>query len=775
LAWAENAFWQTAAMSASRPPDAKPAAASHDDWLTPGRFAGLLALLTLASFAPVFFGSQTFVFRDFGFFSYPIASYFRESLWRGEIPLWNPFNYCGLPFLAEWNAQVLYPPALFYLIFPLSWSLGVFCLLHLFWGGWGMFFLARAWTQDRYAAAFSGIVFTFNGLMLNSVIWPATISGLGWMPWVVWLTERAWREGGRGIVIAALAGALQMLTGAVEVVLLTWLWLGLFGLVQWIRGRTTRTVLFCRIAIVVLAVSGLCAAQLLPFFDLLAHSHRQGNLNTMQWSMPPTGWLNFLLPLFRCRFDQGVFMQDNQYWTSSYYVGVITVALSLWAAWRVRRGRVWLLSALTLLCLILALGAATPVYNGLSRFIGVLNLMRFPVKFVILPVFALPLLAACGLAGRESVAGGDAACSRRPWFGICIAIAALMLGILWWNGGGAVTEQSRTTVFLNGVARVACFAAMVGGLWLTRKISGVRVQRALQLLLLLLVWLDLFCQAPLPPMVNRTVYASWPADSKPSLGRSRAVVQPSARTRFLYSHLPDPTEDYLSRRAALFMDCNLLDEIPKADGFFPLYLREHAALFADDLPEPMLEFIGASQMLTLQTNTFSWQERTNFMPLLTGGQQPVFTNDDAVLRILSGTNFHPRQTVYLPPAAKTCITAIRSGAVAVSAARFSPQRIEADVKAGNAAMLVIAQMYYHPWRAFVDGRPTRLWRANYGFQALEVPAGAHHVALVYDDRRFHLGAAISLMTLAGCLIFFWLRRRSRAQTADVLAKPAGSE
>src|ERR1700732_3526236 len=97
------------------------------DWLTPRHFGLILGLLVVAAFPQVIFGRETFAARDFGYFGYPLAYYFRESFWRGEIPLWNPLNDCGIPFLAQWNTQVLYPPALFYLIFPLSWSLGVFC------------------------------------------------------------------------------------------------------------------------------------------------------------------------------------------------------------------------------------------------------------------------------------------------------------------------------------------------------------------------------------------------------------------------------------------------------------------------------------------------------------------------------------------------------------------------------------------------------------------------------------------------------------------------
>jgi hypothetical protein len=52
-------------------------------------------------------------------------------------------NDCGLPFLAQWNTMTLYPLSLFYLLLPLSWSLGVFCLGHLFLGGMGMYFLSH--------------------------------------------------------------------------------------------------------------------------------------------------------------------------------------------------------------------------------------------------------------------------------------------------------------------------------------------------------------------------------------------------------------------------------------------------------------------------------------------------------------------------------------------------------------------------------------------------------------------------------------------------------
>src|SRR6266542_5936027 len=132
---------------------------------TPGRFALVLAIGIFAAYPEVVLGMRTFFFRDFGYFGYPLAFYHRESFWRGELPLWNPLSNCGLPFLAQWNTMALYPGSPFYLLFPLSWSLGVFCLLHQFLAGLGMYFLARNWTGCRLAASVAGLAFALNGLI----------------------------------------------------------------------------------------------------------------------------------------------------------------------------------------------------------------------------------------------------------------------------------------------------------------------------------------------------------------------------------------------------------------------------------------------------------------------------------------------------------------------------------------------------------------------------------------------------------------------------------
>jgi uncharacterized membrane protein YfhO len=80
-------------------------------------------------------------------------------------------------------------------------------------------------------------------------------------------------------------------------------------------------------------------------------------------------------------------------------------------------------------------------------------------------------------------------------------------------------------------------------------------------------------------------------------------------------------------------------------------------------------------------------------------------------------------------------------------------------------MLVLGQAYYHNWEASVDGVAAPLWRANYAFQAVEVPAGKHRILLEYKDKALRLGGAISLAAVLVCACG-WLAGRRKGGRED---------
>src|SRR5262249_42502432 len=58
----------------------------------------------------------------------------------------------------------------------------------------------------------------------------------------------------------------------------------------------------------------------------------------------------------------------------------------------------------------------------------------------------------------------------------------------------------------------------------------------------------------------------------PTLGESRLMMSSPAAHQIYYKPANDLKTTYLLDRAVFLSDCNLLDGIPKVDGFFSLYL-----------------------------------------------------------------------------------------------------------------------------------------------------------------------------------------------------------
>jgi uncharacterized membrane protein YfhO len=167
--------------------------------------------------------------------------------------------------------------------------------------------------------------------------------------------------------------------------------------------------------------------------------------------------------------------------------------------------------------------------------------------------------------------------------------------------------------------------------------------------------------------------------------------------------------------------------------------------------------------------------RTNFLPLITAGQTPVFVEAPQTIAALFAPDFRPDQVVYLPKEAELLAKAARPTSVRVKMTTAFARRLEALVEADTPTMVVIAQSYHPGWRAHVDRKPARLWRANHAFQALAVPAGKHTIRLVYREERLTLGAILSALALGACAGVWWRNKLPavRFEPASAPKHPAG--
>ncbi|MGA2541376.1 MAG: YfhO family protein [Verrucomicrobiota bacterium] len=738
-------------------------APSGQNWWSPGRFALLLAVMIFIPFREVLQGAQTFAVRDFGLFGYPVAAYFRDSFWRGEWPLWNPLSCCGTPFLAQLNTLTLYPPSLIYLLLPLTWSLPFFCLLHLFLGGLGMYLLAARWSGSRLGGAVAGTLFAFNGLSLNFLMWPSHIATFALMPWVIWLAREAWECGGRRIILAALAAAFQVLAGGPETILFTWLFLFVLAALAMQKAALPRLILARRFFAVGCLALCLAAAQWLPFLDLSLHSNRGTQFGNAAWCMPPCGWANFLVPLFQTSPWQQILQQEHQHWTSSYYAGIGAVFLAVMALGRCRSWRVWLPGVMLGLSLVLALGDRGFLLTPLQHLFPFLGLFRYPVKFVLVAIFALPLLAATAIGHYENWKPLPPRWWRPDL--ACGFILLVLVGlILWFARQSPAGGLSWTKVAANGLERAGFLILIIALLFFLVIRPAARGWTGLALLAV--CWLDVLTHMPWQnPTAHPSIYQpGLERILKPGpvvAGQSRVMMSPYSARQMYYNSTAALTTNYLLDRSVFLADCNLLDGVPKVDGFFSLYLRhidKVLSLFDTNSEARLagLEDVMAVSQTIAPGKVFDWVPRPSYIPWITAGQAPVFASEQSTLQALAdpGIDFH--KSIYLPLEAQSSVTAQRQEAARVVAKQFGSAKIVLEVETPGPAMISLSQAWYHNWKASVDGHPVPLWRANEAFQAVEVPAGRHQLTLAYQDLAFRWGAFLSVLGLIVCgLCWSW--------------------
>ncbi len=530
-----------------------------------------------------------------------------------------------------------------------------------------------------------------------------------------------------------------------------------------------------RFPLVITLVISLSAAQLLPFLDLVAHAQRESGFADLRWSMPGRGWANFLVPMaFGSTHTEGIFFQHDQYWTSSYYSGIATLWLALLALLCVRKRRVWMLGVLAAAGLIFALGENTPVLPALRKLVPPLSLITYPIKFVSVTIFAAPLLAAFALASFQKV--------QKILLPLGAVLLTLVIAIMFWIRLAPMPGDDPRAALLNGVSREV-FLLLTGAILfaLTRETTSRWLQAA-PLLLILATALDVFTHEPAQnPTVSPSVFELNLARTKlamipqPELGTSRAMISPAAANEFVTFAASDPKNNFLAKRLGYCANVNLLDAVPKVDGFFSLTPRESddvLALFyrTTNADFPRLEdFLGVSQ-ITAPGELFQWQPRPNFLPLVTAGQKPVFLDDAKALPAMTQNDFDGSKMAFLPPEEKSLVTVSNQTAAKVLNSKFGTQTVDIEVAAQEPSLIVVAQSYYHNWRAEVDGQPAPLLRANVAFQAVQIPAGDHKLHLFYRDRAFEIGAAISVCMWVNCFVsYLALRRR------ELPASPAPDE
>jgi len=405
------------------------------------------------------------MFHDFFSLFYPAAEVFRGLVHDGEWPLWNPYAFCGMPFLASIQMGLLYPPNWLHLILPTSRAFNILLVGHILFAGFGAWLYCRNQGRSAMASLFSAVAYAVSGRVLLHQFagHPQIVYSAAWLPFLFWLVDRCLRRPDlRKCCALAFALALHFLCGwPMFSYLMAWL-IPAYVLVQhraspanqgtavsamcdnisaqndlgtssttvfdvhWTYGRLAT--FFGGSALIAL---GIAAVQLLPTLEYMQSSHRGQGLD-YEWSttssFPPTNLVTFLVPGFFGDHITFEYWGETSLWESTAYCGVATLLLAMIASLSRfdRTTAFWMFSGL--LVMGVAMGKYSWLYTAGFEYVPGVSLFRGVGKLSVFVTLALAILAGHGFdiafTGRRTL-------SRAARLFCAAALISALLGIAW--------------------------------------------------------------------------------------------------------------------------------------------------------------------------------------------------------------------------------------------------------------------------------------------------------------------------------------------------------
>src|SRR5262245_9742049 len=138
---------------------------------------------------------------------YPTLKYGFAQVRSGNLPLWNPYQSCGSPFIAALHEGFFYPLYAPFLILSAEQAVNVHIILHLAVASLGTFLFCRHVGMGLFAALLAGLIYSYQGSMMIKIYFPDFLTSSAWIPWLFLCADRTLLQPSR-LNAAALASVI---------------------------------------------------------------------------------------------------------------------------------------------------------------------------------------------------------------------------------------------------------------------------------------------------------------------------------------------------------------------------------------------------------------------------------------------------------------------------------------------------------------------------------------------------------------------------------------
>jgi uncharacterized membrane protein YfhO len=673
------------------------------------------------------------------------AQFIKEQLLSGSVPLWNPYYYSGHPFIANPQTFVFYPATLLYVALPLSWAFNIDTLLHIYLAAAGMYCFVLLITGSRNSGLASAVVYSLSGYFMNRIYAGhiTMIHTAALLPWIFYLFEKGYKTGQtRFFLITGLVFGLQILSGEPQNNYYTALFLAVYALIRYVSiPRPARPKPFYRpvafLVLIPLVAFGISAVQVLPSWEFMSLSDRAEKTYQFAtaYSFPPQNLFTFLAPAV----NNSSLKQDVEY---AGYLGILAIILAgIGACFSRHSQHTWCFRIMALIAVTIMLGDNTPIYHLYYQCLPGISTFRIPARCLLIFTFSMSALAGLGI---------QHICQTATTKKQHIAAMGLFAVLLMCLFAGAVFFQvplASKDIVLAVAFFVVAFVILDLGRFVKNKsvVAGV---------IIAVLFIDLYlAYHSQTPIINQNeVLKKQPYERLfgNDLGfyRVASPLDAFVGANFHYYGVNAYTPIALGRYFRFMHEtANVPIETKTRHTLNPRIFSRNSVFSS--------KILGIKYALIINEDGFELMTAEQVMPRATLVSNALFLPRlEDHLQYIKRPDFDPQKQVLLEAVPPENVPPNPKGTEAppdgnnVTITKYQPNRIEVDCASDSDTYLVLSELFYPGWQAYIDGNKAQILRADYLLRAVPLTTGRHNVVFVYRPTSFLIGAAITIFTLS---------------------------
>lgn len=678
---------------------------------------------------------------------YPWRHLTIETWKNGDIPFWNPNNFSGNPHLANYQSAVFSPLNLLFFTLPFADAWSMLILLQPFFAGFFTYLLLREFKISKEGSLAGSISFMFCGFI---VVWMA-YGTLSWaiavLPLAIYSIQRWFEKKDKfPLFILALSIPFSFFSGHFQTSLYFLGFTTLFLIYKSFTNREKVTPIVSAFLIGLL----ISLVQIIPSVQFYLESSRS-EIFTPQTGIPLYYLINLFAPDF---FGNPVTRNDwfGYYAEWASFVGIIPLVLVIFAIFKRNK----LLNFLLILGIgILILTVDSPVQKFITDLrIPVISTSN-PTRIIVLFSFILSVLNGFGFDSLKKLILDE---KFKAVKSTILKVGALFvltwITILFLN---PMPEDREVIAQRNFILPTIIFIGFAFLIFISTKLKGSLKSIAIFAILFLIAFDSLrFAQKWMPFDPKELVFPDTPV--------VKGIAENIGFGR-MYGNFGGEMASYYG--------------IPSIEGYDPLYIERYGEFITSaasgefteaqrsvvlldrrgEFTDRVLDLLGVSLFFHPVADTNQgwaypvWEDKSRFVSVFHDGNFELFKNHTALERArifynyevitdkkgiierFYSDDFDFRNKLILEedPKLPKLPERPQGNARIIS---YGPNKVIIEATSKENGLLFLSDNYYPKWKAKVNGKNVKIYRADYTFRAVIIPKGTSNIEFYYESFGF---------------------------------------